>query len=60
MLLIKCCLERWPHCQTPQMSHTVISSSVIGGVGAGQGVEGILSSSEVTLALGEGLRMDRC
>ena len=30
------------------------------GIGAGQGVEGILSSSEVTLVLREGLRVDKC
>ena len=36
------------------------SSGVTGGVGPGQGAEGVLSFSGMTLALGRGLREDRC
>ena len=35
------------------------SSGMTGGVSAGQDVEGTPSSSEVTLALGEGLRVEK-
>ena len=39
---------------------TVISSSVAGGVGTGQGPEGNLSCWGIVVTLGEGLTEDRC
>ena len=46
------------HCNTGLSATT--SSSVTGGVSASQGGEGTTSSSGVTLALGEGIMVNRC